>query len=156
VGRFLFRPLSDVLRGVVGTSLASFPFPSSPSIHRDYARPGATDAGFVHATTAPAPKRARRAATSVVVGRHAAYAAAPPAPAVVAAASACAAAQRPETTALSIVAGRPVWIQSPASATFASGVAVPGRARSAAGVSDSVACRSRTTWPRAQATSRRR
>ena len=62
-----------------------------------------------------------------------------------AAESARSAAARPEITALSIVAGRPVWIQSPARKRFASGVSTPGRTASAAGVSESVACRSRTT-----------
>src|SRR5262249_59640628 len=52
-----------------------------------------------------------------------------------------AAAARPETTALSIVAGRPVCTQSPARKRFAIGVVVAGRARSAAGGSESVAWR---------------
>src|SRR5215813_1916644 len=53
--------------------------------------------------------------------------------------SARSAARLPEITALSIVAGRPVWTQSPARNTFRSGVCADGRAASAAGVRDSVA-----------------
>src|SRR5262249_12345733 len=60
-------------------------------------------------------------------------------------AATAAAAARPEMTALSMVAGRPVWIQSPARNRFFSGVATPGRSRCASVVGAIVACFSLST-----------
>ena len=59
-----------------------------------------------------------------------------------------AAAVRPERIAPSMVAGRPVSVQSPASTRFANAVRAPGRRAASAGVAAKVARRSRTICQR--------